>query len=283
MREALAGKTASFVGPLGAVREFIYVPDIADPLLRLAALGDAYGRCWNLGGQSIEARAFADAVFVAVGLPPKYRSIPRFALQLIGLASRSCARSGRCTTSSIAVSHSTIRRCDNGSAAGRKPPFRRASQRRCSGCTRIHQRDLYLRPRDGGRDRTRRADSRRRRRGRRRRTQHSQEPGACARLGGTHGALGAGSCGRDLPSGAASSADFARLSPTAPTSRCVIAPFAATPTTCRHLPFTMRSPAFCKKRQSVRRSCARRRFGGAATAASSPTRSSWCTVKRFST
>ncbi|MGA8327154.1 MAG: NAD-dependent epimerase/dehydratase family protein [Candidatus Cybelea sp.] len=85
MREALAGKTASFVGPLGAVREFIYVPDISDPLLRLAALGDAYGRCWNLGGQSIEARAFADAVFVAVGLPPKYRSIPRFALQLIGL------------------------------------------------------------------------------------------------------------------------------------------------------------------------------------------------------
>ncbi|MGA7357102.1 MAG: NAD-dependent epimerase/dehydratase family protein [Candidatus Cybelea sp.] len=85
MREALAGKTASFVGPLGVVREFIYVPDVADPLLRLSAIGDAYGRRWNLGGQSIEARAFADAVFAAGGLPPKYRSIPRFALQLIGL------------------------------------------------------------------------------------------------------------------------------------------------------------------------------------------------------
>jgi nucleoside-diphosphate-sugar epimerase len=85
MREALAGKTASFVGPLGRVREFIYVPDVADPLLRLSAIGDAYGRRWNLGGQSIEARAFADAVFAAVGLPPKYRSIPKFALRLIGL------------------------------------------------------------------------------------------------------------------------------------------------------------------------------------------------------
>jgi nucleoside-diphosphate-sugar epimerase len=85
MREALAGKTASFIGPLGAQREFVYVPDVADPLLRLAAINDAYGRRWNLGGQSIEARAFADAVFTAVGLPRKYRPIPKFVLQLIGL------------------------------------------------------------------------------------------------------------------------------------------------------------------------------------------------------
>jgi nucleoside-diphosphate-sugar epimerase len=84
MREAQAGKTASFIGPLGVAREFIYVPDVADPLLRLSALGDAYGRRWNLGGLSIEARAFANAVFTAVGLPPKYRSIPKVLLQLIG-------------------------------------------------------------------------------------------------------------------------------------------------------------------------------------------------------
>jgi nucleoside-diphosphate-sugar epimerase len=86
MREALSGKTASFIGPLGAQREFVYVPDIADPLLRLAAIEDAYGRCWNLGGQSIEARAFADGVFAAIGAPPKYRSVPKFVLQAAGLA-----------------------------------------------------------------------------------------------------------------------------------------------------------------------------------------------------
>jgi nucleoside-diphosphate-sugar epimerase len=85
MREALAGKTASFIGPLGALREFVFVPDVADPLLRLAALGDAYGRCWNLGGRSIEARAFINDVFAAVGSPPKYRSIPRFVLQTVGI------------------------------------------------------------------------------------------------------------------------------------------------------------------------------------------------------
>ncbi len=84
MREALAGKTASFVGPLGVQREFLYVPDVADPLLRLAAADDAYGRCWNLGGRAIEARAFADEVFIALGARPKYRSIPKLVLRLAG-------------------------------------------------------------------------------------------------------------------------------------------------------------------------------------------------------
>jgi nucleoside-diphosphate-sugar epimerase len=85
MREALTGKTASFVGPLDAQREFVYVPDVADPLLRLAAMSGVCGRCWNLGGQSIQARAFACEVFAAIGKPPKYRSIPKIVLQLAGI------------------------------------------------------------------------------------------------------------------------------------------------------------------------------------------------------
>jgi nucleoside-diphosphate-sugar epimerase len=86
MREALAGKTASFLGPLDAQREFVYVPDAAAPLLQLAQLDDAYGRCWNLGGRAVEARAFAGAVFAALGERPKYRSIPRFVVKAAGLA-----------------------------------------------------------------------------------------------------------------------------------------------------------------------------------------------------
>jgi nucleoside-diphosphate-sugar epimerase len=85
IREALTGKTASFVGPLDVQREFVYVPDVADPLVRLAAMGDAYGRCWNLGGQSIQARAFAGEVFAAIGKPPRYRSVPKIVLQLAGV------------------------------------------------------------------------------------------------------------------------------------------------------------------------------------------------------
>ena len=85
IREALSGKTASFVGPLDAQREFVFVPDIADPLLRLAELNDVYGRCWNLGGQAIAARAFAESVFAVIGTPPKYRSVPKLMLQAVGL------------------------------------------------------------------------------------------------------------------------------------------------------------------------------------------------------
>ena len=83
--EALTGKTASFIGPLAALREFVYVLDVAEPLLRLATFDDAYGRCWNLGGRSIEARDFINRVFAALGAPPKYRAIPKFMLQAVGI------------------------------------------------------------------------------------------------------------------------------------------------------------------------------------------------------
>ncbi|HTU80514.1 MAG TPA: NAD-dependent epimerase/dehydratase family protein [Candidatus Acidoferrales bacterium] len=50
MREAVAGKPATFIGPLDVKRDFAFVPDAAEPLLDLAGLDDAYGSCWNLGG-----------------------------------------------------------------------------------------------------------------------------------------------------------------------------------------------------------------------------------------
>src|SRR5580704_13709978 len=85
MREALGGKTASFVGRLDVQRELVYVPDVAEPLLRLAAMDDAYGRCWNLGGRAIQARTFVDLVFATIGTPPKFRSIPKVMLQAVGI------------------------------------------------------------------------------------------------------------------------------------------------------------------------------------------------------
>lgn len=85
MREALAGKTASWIGSPDAEREFIYVPDAADPLLRLAVRDDGYGRYWNLGGTVVKARDFIDRAFAALGKPTKYRTIPKFMLQGVGL------------------------------------------------------------------------------------------------------------------------------------------------------------------------------------------------------
>jgi nucleoside-diphosphate-sugar epimerase len=84
-REALAGKTPTWIGSLDAEREFFYVPDAADPLLRLAARDDLFGRYWNLGGTTVKARDFADRIFSALGKPAKYRSLPKFAAQGIGL------------------------------------------------------------------------------------------------------------------------------------------------------------------------------------------------------
>ncbi len=85
MRDALSGKTATWIGPLDAQREFIFTGDIAQPLLALAADDAAYGRCWNLGGTSIRARDFIDSVYSVLGTKPKYRAMPKAMLQIIGL------------------------------------------------------------------------------------------------------------------------------------------------------------------------------------------------------
>lgn len=85
MGEALAGKTASWIGSLDAQREFIYTGDIAAPLLAIAAQDDAYGRCWNAGGTTTRARDFAGAVFAQLGTPPRYRPVPKIVLQAVGL------------------------------------------------------------------------------------------------------------------------------------------------------------------------------------------------------
>lgn len=83
--EALSGKTASWIGPLDVQREFLYTGDIAQPLLALTQDDGAYGRCWNLGGQTVRARDLADGIFGALGKKPKYRAIPKVMLQLFGL------------------------------------------------------------------------------------------------------------------------------------------------------------------------------------------------------
>jgi nucleoside-diphosphate-sugar epimerase len=86
MRDAAAGKTATFIGPLDAQREFVYVPDVAAPLLAVASDGGAYGRCWNLAGVApIRARDFTMLVFDALSARPKLRAVPKIALQLFGV------------------------------------------------------------------------------------------------------------------------------------------------------------------------------------------------------
>ncbi|HTX55963.1 MAG TPA: NAD-dependent epimerase/dehydratase family protein [Candidatus Acidoferrales bacterium] len=84
--EAIAGKPATFIGPLNVEREFIYVPDAAEPLLRLATLDDVYGRYWNLGGVApITGAEFVRLVFAELGKPERVRAVPKIALRALGL------------------------------------------------------------------------------------------------------------------------------------------------------------------------------------------------------
>ena len=85
LREVLANKTASWLGPESSQREFLFAPDIAEPLLRLSEDPQAYGRCWNLGGTAVTAKDFIDLIFVATGKKPKYNCIPKFVVQAFGL------------------------------------------------------------------------------------------------------------------------------------------------------------------------------------------------------
>lgn len=86
MNEAVAGKPATFIGPLGVIREFIYVPDVPAPLLDLAAIEDAYGRYWNLGGAGgISGAQFAKRVFEVLDAPYKVKSVSKLELRLVGI------------------------------------------------------------------------------------------------------------------------------------------------------------------------------------------------------
>lgn len=86
INEAVAGKTATFVGPLSADREFVFVPDAAAPLLQLAVSDEAYGRCWNLGAYSkITGAQFSALVFRTIGRPERRRSASKLLLRVAGL------------------------------------------------------------------------------------------------------------------------------------------------------------------------------------------------------
>jgi nucleoside-diphosphate-sugar epimerase len=84
-RAALAGKTANWVGPIGAPHEFVFTPDAAPPIVDLALRPECYNQAWNLGGAGeISGIDFITRVYRAVGRRPKYRSVGRGLLKIIG-------------------------------------------------------------------------------------------------------------------------------------------------------------------------------------------------------
>jgi nucleoside-diphosphate-sugar epimerase len=84
LRDAVAGKTATFVGDPDAPREFIYVPDSAAPLIAIAKHDDAYGERWNVAGTATTAHEVVQIASELLG-GIKYRFAPKWMLQLLGL------------------------------------------------------------------------------------------------------------------------------------------------------------------------------------------------------
>jgi nucleoside-diphosphate-sugar epimerase len=86
LRSAAKNETANWLGPVDLPHEFIFVPDAAAPIVELAARPDCYGQEWNIGGAgTITGRDFITAAFRAAGYEPKWRSVSKLMLRVLGL------------------------------------------------------------------------------------------------------------------------------------------------------------------------------------------------------
>ena len=82
---ALAGKTANWMGPAGTPHEFIYVPDAGPVIAELTSRDECYGEAWNFAGPGeISGGAFIQKIYQAVGREPKFRSVGRTLLRMMG-------------------------------------------------------------------------------------------------------------------------------------------------------------------------------------------------------
>jgi nucleoside-diphosphate-sugar epimerase len=83
---ALAGRHADFIGNADLPHTYSYVPDIAAGLVTLGTDARAAGRVWHLPGpQTVTTQALLDLVAVQVGHPVGVRSVPNWAVPVLGL------------------------------------------------------------------------------------------------------------------------------------------------------------------------------------------------------
>jgi nucleoside-diphosphate-sugar epimerase len=84
-RAALDGKTSNWLGPVNGPHEFIFVPDAGPAIVDLANCAECYGEGWNVAGPtSINALDFITRIYRAAGRSPKYRSVGRGMLKIMG-------------------------------------------------------------------------------------------------------------------------------------------------------------------------------------------------------
>jgi nucleoside-diphosphate-sugar epimerase len=83
---ALAGRRADLLGNADLPHTYSYVPDIAAGLVILGTDARAAGQVWHLPGpQTVTTRELLDLVAVEVGHPVGARSVPKWAVRVLGL------------------------------------------------------------------------------------------------------------------------------------------------------------------------------------------------------
>jgi nucleoside-diphosphate-sugar epimerase len=87
-QRALAGKAVDCLGDPEQLHSYSYTPDVAEGLITLATREEALGKVWHLPVAPAETtRALVERTMRALGLQPKIRRAPDFALKLMGLFS----------------------------------------------------------------------------------------------------------------------------------------------------------------------------------------------------
>lgn len=80
------GGPAQLIGPIDIPHEFIFVPDLAQVIAKVADLDNAYGQRWNVGGPgTITVRKFAEEVYRQAGKKPKLQVAGKTLLRILGL------------------------------------------------------------------------------------------------------------------------------------------------------------------------------------------------------
>jgi nucleoside-diphosphate-sugar epimerase len=84
-RAAIARKTVNWPGPVAGKHEFVFVPDVAPVIVDLASHPECFGEAWNFAGPAeIAVVDFITRVYRACGHSPKYRSVGRTMLSILG-------------------------------------------------------------------------------------------------------------------------------------------------------------------------------------------------------
>ena len=85
-RAASHGGTASMIGPIDALHEFVFVPDVGPVVTALAAHPGPWGRWCHLAGAGFATqRDLAERVFKMAGTKPRIRVAGKTMLRLLGL------------------------------------------------------------------------------------------------------------------------------------------------------------------------------------------------------